>query len=266
MKKIFSAILSVLIFISGACLLCACGSQNIGSPRGSVTAQSIYIKQGEKESEFIIKTGSGDWLNYKTDGTYSFSETPSAEGFASSWAKFNFLAKITEESSVTDPEIYDETYVNAVTDFLDEKVIAANMVGVEGYLFINEYSKSCGDELYMEDIKAAYVGTVDKNGFNVAEEYSDGRLYFLYTGDCAVYERENCVYAYSYSTDTETLLFEDDEYHRPLQHGNAINVYYTGAYIFFERVRDCAGYSLVTYNLAEINGSFSAEICTRKVY
>lgn len=266
MKKILSAVLSVFISFSAASLFCACGSKNIGSARTDVQAKSIYIKEGEELNEFIIETGNGEWLSYSTDGEYSFADAPSTDGFLSSWAKFNFSAKITEDTSLSDPEIYDETYMNAVESFLDKDVVGANMVGLEGYLFINEYSASYGNKLYMEDIKAAYVGTVDENGFNVSEEYSDGRLYVLYVGDCAVYERDNCFYAYSYATDTETLLFEDDDYHRPLQHGNAVNVYYTGAYIYFERMRECAGYSSVTYNLAEINGAFSAEICTRKVY
>jgi len=270
MKKVFSLLLSLSIIICAAVAFSSCGSIGMGSDRSVVKALSIYLKKNSSSDydEFLIKTGQGDWLDYKIGGEYSFSEEqPEIDAsFTSSWAVHDYAGRITNETSLSGGENPKEKFYSAaIKNYIGDKMNAMNVVVLEGYFFINEYSSSTADKLYKENVVAAYTGYIDSNGnVTVGATYNDGRVFFCYTQDCSIYERDGFIY--SYHGDKEIALFEDTAYHRPLQHDNTINVFYTGAYMYFEVVRDCAGYFDITHILASLDGAKCFTICSRKVY
>lgn len=267
MKKFLSVTLSVAISLCSAAALSSCGSASLGSHRGDVSAKNIYYKVNSSDTEFLIQTSLGDWISYSTNGSFSFSSEASDEGYSSTWAMFEYSGLKTEITELSAGDYYyGNTYIKAVNSFFDKQGggKAFNLASVEWYTFINEYSSSNGDYLYKEDVAAAYIGKVNEAGeFTLYETYTDGRVFFVYTFDCAVYERDNVVY--SFANGKETALFEDDAYHRPLQHDNAFKAYYCGGYMYFELYRDCAGYTKITYKLCSLDGAFSAEIGSRKI-
>lgn len=266
MKKVFKAITAVAL---AACVLplssCVDGGRELCSPRYEVTAMSIWYD----DDEFLIHTYAGQWLRYKTDGTASLGTEAVTDGMSPTWARYDFYGRLTEETNFRSaltylhaPQVLD--YAEILYSFLGDEVVAANVAVLEGYTYINVYSESSGDNLYKEKLTISYVGYISEEGeFTLYETYTDGRLYVLYTEDCAVYERDNKFYACA--NGNEIFLFDDAEYDRPLQHNNKINIYYTGANMYFERFRDCAGYTLVTYTLATIDGSYIVDMYTEKL-
>lgn len=277
MKKFLSIILCVFISAGAACMAASCGAHSFGADRSTVSLKSIYIKQSDSGSPeaFLINTSNGDWLIYNADdGSYSFSDgAPSLDEYVEHSAYYDYSGKIAGESVLNwgyykyGPEfqfIFTYFIDNFVEEDLGIEVVAANLVVIDQLFFLNIYSSYNGDLLYKENVVASYLGFANNNGEEIEmyEKYTDGRVYLFYNGLSSVYERDNVVYAYSDGVETE--LFEDDMYDRPLQHDNTVKLYYAGDYMYFERVRDCIGYSIVTYTVSAVDGSYTADICTVK--
>lgn len=277
MKKFLSIVLSVALSVCAVFAFASCGAYGLGSDRGTITARNIYFKQSDsdKYDEFLIRTSRDEWLSYTTaNGDYSFSsEEPDSEGYTSSYAFYDYSGKITELSGLpSGTTTYSRVFERSVRKFIaediaediGEEVVAANVVVLEGFFFINVFSASHGDKLYKEEVVRSYLGYINRDSGDTVlyGTYTDGRVFFFFNYDYAVYERDNVFYSFTY--DVETELFEDSVYARPLQHDNELNVYYTGAYLYFERIRECAGYNLITYSLAFIDGSHTVDICTVK--
>lgn len=266
MKKIFKATMAAAL---AACVLtfssCADGGRTLHTSRYEVNAMSIYCD----EDEYLIPTYTGEWLRYKTDGTAFIEEEASTEGLSATWVRYDYYGRLTEEKNfyteLSYPHGEQKTdYAQIISSFLGDEVTAANVAVIEGYAYINVYSEADGDNLYMEKLTVSYLGYISEAGeFTLYETYTDGRVFLLYTDTCAVYERNNKFY--SYTGGKEILLFADKEYDKPLQHDNKMNIYYTGANMYFERFRDCAGYILVTYTLATIDGSCTVDMYSKKL-
>lgn len=276
MKKFLSIILSVSLAAGTVFAFASCGAYGFGADRSVVTPKSIYVKQSDSDhyDDFLIKTSYGDWLNYKTDGTYSFiGEEPDTADYSATDAAFDYTGKIAAFSTLEwgyyscGPEykfLINYFIENYVEEDLGFEVVAANVAIVNEFFYLNVYSSSNGDLLYKENIVASYVGFANHNGEEITayEKYTDGRVYLFYDNIYSVYERDNIIY--TCRDGAETALFEDDMNDRILQHDNALNVYYTGSYMYFERVRECIGYSLVTYTIAHLDGDHTVDICTVK--
>lgn len=277
MKKFLKILLSLSLSVCTVFSLASCGAYGLGSDRGTVKAMNIYFKQTDSEiyDEYLIMTSGNEWLHYETEsGNYYFvADEPDVEGYTSSYAVYEYSGKITEKSELPSADTtYGAVYESSVKRFisediykdLGEEVVAANVVVLEGFFFINVFSASHGDQLYKEEIVTSYIGYIDRTNGNITlyGSYNDGRVIVYYNYKYIVYERDNVFY--SFGGDVERALFEDEYYERPLQHDNAIKIYYTGAYIYFECVRDCAGYYLITYYVANIDGSHTIKICTCK--
>ncbi len=264
-KKIIGGIMAVLLCF----MFSSCTATETGSSRDYIEDYSIFYQYNSDNILFSLGTGSYVNLNVET---YDYSITSgrvSGVSYTEKWVTYEFQGKIskTDDFYYLDDnwELAINSYAQMVLDFLgDEKAVNAACFVFDGvrYAMANVYTAyrgADGTELYKEDIAVSYYFTFDDGGICLLNTFEKCVIVAL-TDRYVMYERGNTFYSYDSETGTETALFDDEEYDRPLQHNNEINIKFNGEYVIFERIRARISGNYVTYTIAAMDGSLSLDV------